>query len=203
MNKITSKEEADFVKLLIDRDLDSMNLDSERLNYLKIIGAYIDDVGEQILSASSHSISEPILGEDRPENSPDDIEILSLSALTRPIMKALNEIIRDEYDEKYEGSAKTPIEFIVNSKCLTGDDAVRWFDNMDLPHTFEHIHVYEDTWYAVIDSADDDAIVTVDNECSWRDASGKLHQSDMIGIARLIFNEAYLPSLKKVNAQEE
>lgn len=106
--RVTIQDEFDFVKLMIERDLANHRSDRERLDYLMLIGTYIDDVGEQILCAKSpttvgtdikfevgkrlgearHSRADFIgpgsrLGEDRPEFDESDIELGGISDILK------------------------------------------------------------------------------------------------------------------------
>jgi len=106
-NRVTVRDNVEFVKLMMDRDLAEIHSDDIKLTYLRTIGDYVDELGEAILSVNKDARPESnidlgaspkhdnmigpgshTLGEDRPEFDVDDID-------TDDILKALQQAMPD------------------------------------------------------------------------------------------------------------
>lgn len=183
--KVTIESEADFVITMIERDMKTLKTNTDRLDYLTIIMRKVDSMGDEI-------VDKKFIGEDRPENEENDVDLSSATLIT-----ILNNLIRDDFDEKHGFKSKTPIEFIDDSLCLIDEAVQEWFKRKDLgPYSFNHIHVYEDQWFMVVQNKEfkstDDFMSC---KCTWKDNDGNIHENTMLEITKLIFNKVYLPSL--------
>ena len=85
MAKLTPQNQAELVKDLITYDLNRMGWsDDDKLDYLKVVGDFVDEKGEDILAY------DPPVGEDRPENEDSDISLADKMA----VLNALFEVTR-------------------------------------------------------------------------------------------------------------
>lgn len=197
MSEITPEDEAKFITLMIDRDLDTNDWgQSNKLDYLTIISKYVEKTGNDLVT---EMIEGSPIGEDRPETEESDIELAFRPDMDHPLIKAINDLLRETYNKEYGVEAKTPIEFIDGARCLTGPEAGEWLYRNKIMCSSEHIHTFEDTWYAIIKDDEDEDLF--DCECVWLEEDGTMHISDLVGISQIIFNKAYLPSLERVDAQ--
>jgi len=198
MSKIAPEDEAKFIISMIDRDLFMNAWDrSQKLDYLTIVADHIAKTGNDLVD---EQINGPPIGEDRPEKEDSDIEMSFHPDMEHPLIKAINELLRIDYDREYGVKSKTPIEFIDGARCLTGPKAGEWLYRNKIMCSSEHIHTFEDTWYAII--KDDEDVDLFDCECVWLEEDGTMHTSDIVGISQIIFNKAYLPSLERIDAQD-
>jgi len=147
--KLTYKDSASFVKTLIDNDISSLS-DYYKLEYLRIVGNYTDELGDKIIANNPDAFKEPIIGEDRSEFSDDDLDLSIMSVLDKifpgakivPIDEGITAIMPSMKPRNYDGPMNQ-LDFGRSGKCLTDDEAYIWLRNRNYPHEYDHIHVYE------------------------------------------------------------
>ncbi len=198
-DRVSPKENAEFVKVMIDRDLRTTRFSYERLDYLKIIGDYIDEVGEKILSA------------DRDKNLPSNFPEVPKVSAEEPIDDVFDVNLHDAMEEifgkgnvipidgtrpldiidklfrvvqpKYLQGAKTPIEFMRDSECLRDADASEWLYRNKYTHIYPHIHVHEDYWCALLDDEHEG------DRAAWIKPDGVHMEGDLLGVMRAMFSD--------------
>lgn len=136
MGKVTIEDMSDFIKLVIKRDLDELVLPIQQLSYLKLISDYIIEVGDIIIAEKDARDKSSPIGEDRPEISPEDVEINVLQG-----DKAIEFLTNILYGK--DSGVLSPIKFLRSSQCLRGIDAHKWLYERKYISEHDHIHVYE------------------------------------------------------------
>jgi hypothetical protein len=159
--KITPESEAEFVKTLMDTDLNLRHrpwTDEQKLKYLSIVGHYVDELGEKILANPS---PEPeIVGENRLENTPFDVAIIATdSNKLNPQLSPLIGLISDamERDRPDGETCLNPIQWLSSAKCLIDNEAVEWLYGRKYTHEYSHIHVFPFEMCLLMPSDHDDS----------------------------------------------
>lgn len=136
-DKLTPKNQASFVRDLIDYDLQRHGWSSEeKLDYLKIVGDHVDDVGEDILSAPP-----PLSGPEHVAEIVSDVQkILGIPDTVSSRLAIANELFELTRPEGYD--ALNPVQFLKSAECLKGDDAQEWLYRRKYVETSDHIHVF-------------------------------------------------------------
>ncbi|MDJ0952455.1 MAG: hypothetical protein QNJ81_02125 [Acidimicrobiia bacterium] len=205
--KVTKEEMADFVVTMINRDLDHGHLSfADKLDYLTTIGVFVNTQVDRLKSAKDTAdamISAGVIGEDRPEVEESDID-LDIPGLLRkafPGAAVIDMTQRDDIDtfrqdlsmldSLFEAirppDVKTmnPIQFIDSGTCLKNADAHAWLYEHKIPHSYDHIHVFDDDMCLVLP---DDDFPHGNSDVYWIEPDGVRSEGDVLKVLKEMFH---------------
>lgn len=204
-DKITPQSEAGFVKTLMDTDFYRHRHDwtnEDRLDYLKIIGNYADDVGEKIyrtenLGEGPTTIGDEVkttIGEDRSELEDTDIDISHLLQRAFPEATVLNldreggllDLLIDAFKPEELDGCLSPRQFCRSGECLKDHKAVEWLYANKYNVEYRHIHVFP---YDLV------LVMSSDGPPAWIKQDGVQLEGDLYDVIQAMFHEyteAYL-----------
>jgi hypothetical protein len=198
MSRVTIKDETEFVKLMIDRDLKTMGYESHKITYLKIIGDYVNDLSEVIIQANQNAEatirelvdeedipSDYFISKDTPIINPDtpvgesrfefdnfDINISNISPIHPESIAKDLDILHTLFESlrPSDYAGLSPSEFIASSKCLKGAEAYEYLYDKKYTHFYSHIHVFPNDLCLLL--PDKSTGLSIHEEVSWIEPDG-------------------------------
>ena len=186
MGKVTYKDRADFACTLIDNDIAQLN-DYDKMDYLRIVLNYGDELGESILANNTKALDRPPIGEDRLENESSDIDLFSTLKQIFPELRVIDEVdfLASLITSDKDGTLN-PLGFLRSSECLKGVDAREWLYARKYPHEYNHIHVFPEDLCILLPEYSDDML---DPGVKWIEPDGVREEGDPIDVLLKTFEE--------------
>jgi len=168
--KVTVQDEANFVRTLLETDMARMRDDEDRLDYLKMVGDAVDELGEEILRRPS----KPSIGELRPEVETSDVELVSQKL---DLLSGIMESMRPS-----GANILNPVEYMRTGRCLRDEDATEYLYGKKFTHYYDHIHVTIDDKVLVLD--DDNPL-----ENYWVAPDGVVEEGDLLKVLTAMYED--------------
>lgn len=193
-SRVTHEEMADFVKTMIDRDIDHGRMTLvEQADYLGSIAKHIENIAlkKQSELEELEKTGFKSTGEDRLEVEESDVEILpnipnilaELFPNTKVVDLRENPLSRlDDLMEMVRPSDKkglNPVQFIRSDRCLKGRDAHEWLYRHKFNVEYDHIHVFDG----------DMCLALGENEVKWVEPDRVRKQGLYIDVIEKMYDE--------------